>query len=192
MQVSPKCDHERLKEALEQSNEIAFVATADLKAPVLASSPGSGVVTRRAFTFLTSSMFPDELCTSPIFNYARMFSWSHCVEEVAEAFEHAAEKAESKHPVSRDSSWAHHDEIELGTVVSHNRHGSLEEVIEYCSPAPYDLHQSRLPHGVLERFLLASFVAFLLQWGTGGGAIYVNWITPTTGNSDRVLILFMS
>jgi hypothetical protein len=38
------------------------------------------------------------------------------------------------------------------------------------------------------RYLIASLVALVLQWGTTGGAIIILWLTPTTGLGCRTLI----
>jgi len=148
----------------------------------------------RAFTFLSSSVFSDELCTAPIFNYARFFSWTHCVEEVAEAFYHASARANSKFPVYGEKMWSYEGEVHHipGLILPQNRRGSLEDVIEYCSPDSYDLWTPRLPDGTLKRFAMASCVALALQLCTGGGAMIVNARTPTTGMDNGQLCSYIS
>ncbi|KAF8218277.1 hypothetical protein K438DRAFT_22758 [Mycena galopus ATCC 62051] len=78
LQMSPKCDSERVRQAMERANKIAYVAT----------SEGAG-----------NSLCRDEHITAPIFNYSRFLSWTLAVEDVYSAFAQASQKSESHQPV---------------------------------------------------------------------------------------------
>ncbi|RXW23540.1 hypothetical protein EST38_g2308 [Candolleomyces aberdarensis] len=87
LQLSPKCDEARVRNAVERANRIAYAATdthpvlvhehTEQRAIYLAFSEGDedDYVLRR-----------DERVTAPIYNYARFLSWVQAVEKVSETF----------------------------------------------------------------------------------------------------------
>ncbi|KAJ7856704.1 hypothetical protein B0H14DRAFT_2752481 [Mycena olivaceomarginata] len=198
LQISPKCDSDRVHQAMERANKIAYVATLD-GGPTLASNVSS----KRAIYLRKGagdSLCRDEHVTAPIFNYARFLSWTLAVEDVYSAFREACQKSESHLPVDSQATWQSGDRTIR--VRPANRSGSLDQVLAYAEPIskPWALHLDvdgegrthRRPHwgpgittGVVSRFLLASLVALGLTWGTVGGALVGSWFVPTKGIGCR-------
>ena len=176
LQISPKCDSQRLDAAMMRVNSIAYVATNGEPKPVDSEE--------RAFEIHDPSddtTHSDEKCTAPIFNYARLLPWSRSVEAVAVVFDQASRYARAHMCVDRSSKWigeADHSQINPG-----NREGNLEQVIYYCTP-PSEPRSQWAP-GVWSRMFIASLFAFTLQWGTAGAAIIIVWYTPTIGLGGR-------
>jgi hypothetical protein len=182
--VSPKCDADRLDEALAQANDIACVATSNPDLVIRASSSESRLGSRRAFLFQkydVRSPPSDESCTSPVFNYSRLLSWMVSVERVAEAFEAASRHAEDNLPVNKQLSWTPvEDELKEKLHVN-NRRGTLDQVMDYCSLGVFwQPNFSRWHPNIVGRMIIASVIAITLQWTTAGSAIMVVWFTPTT------------
>ncbi|KAJ7176463.1 hypothetical protein C8R46DRAFT_889880, partial [Mycena filopes] len=189
LQISPKCDYKRVKEAINRANQIAFVATPDGE-PTLASN----VSTKRAISLRRggSDVHSDEHSSSPVFNYARFLPWTLAVEEVYAAFREASQKSESHQPVN-GSTWERGDRnIRVRPA---NRQGSLPQVVAYIEPVgkPWSFELfghprrgSRWGPGVVSRFLLASVLANGLTWGTIGAAIVGSYFVPTKGIGCRV------
>jgi hypothetical protein len=127
------------------------------------------------------SLRQDEGCTAPIYNYARFFPWVREVEKVSEVFKEASYKNHNLMPVTgRCKNWvpvpADDDKSEFHNA---NRVGTLTQVNAYCQPRQFDQGHWRLES--LKRIFFASVLALMLQWGTAGAAIIVNWFTPTKG-----------
>jgi len=82
LQLSPKCDSERLQKAINRANRIAYVATSG-DGPELASSKGRhyAISLRPDHDALCC----DEGCTVPIYNYVRFLPWVQAVETVADS-----------------------------------------------------------------------------------------------------------
>ena len=121
----------------------------------------------------------DEGCTAPIYNYARFFPWVREVEKVSEVFKEASYKSHKLVPVTgRSENWVADDKYEFNNA---NRVGTLTQVNAYCQPRQSDQRHWRLES--LKRIFFASVLALMLQWGTAGAAIIVNWFTPTRGES---------
>jgi len=163
LQISPKCDSQRLRDALSRANKIAYVAT--INDPKLVGRKP------QAFTMPTvpeDTTHADEICSAPIFNYARFLGWTQNVEKVVAVFRHA-----SRHAAADDTQ-----------KQSENRPINLEQVIAYCKSSPSET-RSRWGPDVWSRMLVASLVALLLQWGTAGAAIMIVWYTPTVGLGCR-------
>ncbi|KAJ7916191.1 hypothetical protein B0H13DRAFT_1998538 [Mycena leptocephala] len=175
LQISPKCDSERVHQAMERANKIAYVATPDGE-PTLASHVSS----KRH-----REIHRDEQCTAPIYNYARFLPWTLAVENVYYAFREASERCDSHQPVN-SGSWEKGDR---NTRVHHlNRRGSLAQVTAYVKTQTQTIYpkpRSRWGPGVVSRFLLAAFLALSLTWGTTGAAILVAFFTPTKGLACR-------
>lgn len=178
LQISPKCDIERLTSAIKRANDIAYIAPTS---PGLPAVPAGAESSDRAIAIRKErpgSVYHDEECSAPIYNYARFFSWVQAADEVSCAFHYASEKAWLHKPVDPKSSW----QISAGKDGIHpeNRVGSLEQVEAYCSNAEYS-QRSRWGPEVLSRSMVAGLLSLALQWGTTGAAIVVVYFTPTTG-----------
>lgn len=132
LQVSPKCDFDRVSQAMNKANKIAYLATSKPDAPELASARTG----HRAFTlehYRFGSVHRDEESSAPIFNYARFFPWVHAVEQVAEAYHMASENALANKPVNGSKDWI---VGQMGRVAKPNRKGILEDVERYCRVGP--------------------------------------------------------
>lgn len=137
LQVSPKCDFNRVKKALDKANEVAYIATPDPFTPI----PASKISGRRAFSLRRfrrrSSLFRDEQSSAPICNYARVLPWNDAVEIVAEAFWYASENREMNVAVNSDAvRWGVGGDVVAivpGADQSDKRAGSLPQVERYCT-----------------------------------------------------------
>ncbi|KIJ22985.1 hypothetical protein M422DRAFT_84233, partial [Sphaerobolus stellatus SS14] len=200
LQISPKCDSERVKEAIKRSNEIAWVATPSGE-PALASS------LRRRYAFQLElghddPLRQDERCTAPIYNYSRLFQWVQQVEQVANIVRNASIRASDHIAVTPGQAWI---PDEHGKIHRENRISTLPHVLnasiralDHIAVAP---GQAWIPdeHGKIfipppkalnlsiigSRVLIASAMALALQWGTTGAAIVSIWYTPTIGLGCR-------
>ncbi|KAF7368914.1 hypothetical protein MVEN_00217500 [Mycena venus] len=182
LQISPKCDSERVHQAVDRANRLAYVATLDGD-PILASKLSN----KRAICLRKNSgeIRRDEQSTPPIYNYARFLPWTLAVEHVYYAFREASERSDNHQPVSGEG-WETGDK---NTRVHHlNRRGSQAQVTAYVNLKPAEIfpkHRSRWGSGIVPRFLLAASVALCLTWGTTGAAILVAFFTPTKGIACR-------
>ncbi|KAJ7916204.1 hypothetical protein B0H13DRAFT_1609607 [Mycena leptocephala] len=188
LQISPKCDHARVSEAIRRANQIAYVATPEGE-PTLASN----VSNKRAISLRkdAGAIHRDEHCSAPVFNYARFLPWTLAVEDVYAAFREASQKSESHQPVDSRTAWQSGDRnIRVRPA---NRSGSLPQVIAYIEPVvkPWAFllddtrRRPRWGPAVVSRFLLASLVALGLTWGTVGAAIVGSYFVPAKGIGCR-------
>ncbi|KAF8218251.1 hypothetical protein K438DRAFT_21902 [Mycena galopus ATCC 62051] len=183
LQISPKCDSDRVYQAMEKANKIAYVATMEGE-PTLASNKSSkcAISLRKG----TGEIHSDEQSTPPIYNYARFLPWTLAVEEVYYQFSEASERSQNYQPVDSDVGWEKGDRNM--PVHRLNRRGSRAQVTAYVSLEPaekYPRDRSRWGSGVLSRFFLAAITALSLTWGTVGAAIVVVFFTPTIGLGCR-------
>ncbi|KAJ2927286.1 hypothetical protein H1R20_g9808, partial [Candolleomyces eurysporus] len=188
LQISPKCDEERVRSAVERANKIAYVAT-DTH-PVLVEE----LTEERAIHLasgkedeVNDTLRRDERVTAPIYNYARFLPWVQAVEEVCETFRVASERYHHHDSVDPMIGW-----ITMGDRIGdfgskphgRNRVGNVSQVARYCQFDPHYQHtafRSRWGPNVFSRIAIASALAFMLQWGTVGAAFIVVYYTPTTG-----------
>ncbi|RPD54031.1 hypothetical protein L227DRAFT_596119 [Lentinus tigrinus ALCF2SS1-6] len=179
IQVSPICDTDRLQRLFNHADLYTYVATSGSAEVVKATSTSSlrGLTSsgHAGEPYADIALADSQLC-APVFNYARAFSWSATVEDIAAAFASASWKARARIPVSGDVSW-----VPSGaTPHPSNRTGSLQEVLQYCGSPPSDA-RTRSSLKVYERVVVASLAALSLQWGTTGAAILVVYFAPTVG-----------
>jgi hypothetical protein len=212
----------RLKDCLEVANRAAWVATKQGDRPVLAESvaghntPPIELVNAHD----VASARKDELKTTPIFNYSRVFTWSQNAERVLALVKNAASNAEQKIAVGSlgnggDSVWV---KGEQGNVANENRVGTSVQVAQYCavafpplepdtldvlspgtsntvvqSPQFYEPHPdpSIWPTDVWKRVALATTLALGLQWGTTGGAILIHYWEYPVGLGCRTLTFLL-
>jgi hypothetical protein len=175
LQISPRCDNMRLEKAFGRSNRLAYAATGDGPRRV-DELPDAHAITLRNEG--RGAAHDDELCSAPIFNYARFLPWTQDVERVIFAFRAASGKAEKQVPVDNSTNWHPRGDNDV-LVHADNRLGNAEQVVAYC--ISNDIERSHWRPSVLNRFLVASLVALWLQWGTAGAAIIILWFTPTVG-----------
>lgn len=107
--LSPKCDEQRLEDAVDRTNQLTYVAT-DLGAAVPARQlPGS----RRAITLdfdvdeddPNAILRVDERNTATINNHARFLAWVQSVETVYAAFQAASIRYKQREFVNREEQW---------------------------------------------------------------------------------------
>ncbi|THU93301.1 hypothetical protein K435DRAFT_967363 [Dendrothele bispora CBS 962.96] len=180
LQISPKCDSKRLEEAFEETNMTAYVATSESTQPVLASSRDG----HRAI-YLEHGDGPlntNEICTAPIFNYSRVFSWAVMTEEVVDCFRQASKRARNFRPVG-EGQWVQDDHYDR--ISKANRTGTAIQAQEYCQYYPTIQRKYRWGSGVWSRIFVASSMALFLQWGTTGAALVIVMATPTKGLGCR-------
>ncbi|OAX40785.1 hypothetical protein K503DRAFT_575149 [Rhizopogon vinicolor AM-OR11-026] len=171
LQLSPKCDFDRLQAAYERAERHGRAASA---AAHLGHIPA---IKQRALTIIAAEedvMSPDELLTPPVFNYSRSLRWASTAYTTFLMFNRATEKARSGIPV-HGVGWV--GSRDLGDIDFRNRLGSPEETAAYCTPPEMGSHWAP---GVFTRMTIASCAALALQWGTVGAALIVAWFTPTT------------
>ncbi|KAG6823648.1 hypothetical protein H0H92_009550 [Tricholoma furcatifolium] len=143
------------------------------------SLDGPDVIREQAFRLAVAgqgeytSLRCDELWTAPIYNYARFFSWAQSVERVARAFEVASARTKLDR---------------LSLELEGNDREELKELVEVefeDVEATTSVLSTRWAPGIFSRFFIASFLALVLQWGTTGAAMIVNYFTPAYGIGCR-------
>ncbi|KIK58771.1 hypothetical protein GYMLUDRAFT_245855 [Collybiopsis luxurians FD-317 M1] len=178
LQISPKCDSVRVKDALDRANKRAYVARPDGN-----PKPACSVSDHRGLSLNEDddALHNDARCTSPIYNYSRLFSWTAAVEEISTYFREATRRSRLFQPVATDTEWVPGNRYTA--IHEQNRCGTSFEVVAYCTS--FLGRPTRWGSGVWGRIIVASFMALLLQWGTAGAAIFVVWQTPTKGLGCR-------
>ncbi|KAJ2933687.1 hypothetical protein H1R20_g3443, partial [Candolleomyces eurysporus] len=195
LQISPKCDEDRVRSAVKKANEIAYAAT-DTH-PVLAKE-----LTEERAIYLASGeedevLRCDEMVTAPIYNYARFLPWVQAVEKVSETFRVASERYHHHDSVDPMIGWiTMGDRIRDSSSKPHdrNRVGNVSQVARYCQFDPHYRHadfRSKWGPNVFSRIAIASDLAFMLQWGTVGAAFIVVYYTPTTGEQYSFTFLLL-
>lgn len=165
-QLSPKSDHDHLKEIFDHVNGLAYVASP--AGVVKASSQGLlRAISIDAF-FSNTLFFLDENRSPPIFNYARFLSWSQSAQIICDAFRNASLHASLKaSPVA-----------ETGREPLIGDMGSMDT---YCGISERRAKSRRKwASGIVPRMVMASTVALALQWGTTGASIIGEILSPTT------------
>jgi len=183
LQLSPKCDSNRLRQAVDRANSIAYVAN-------LTSQPtkAMNISRKRAINITRSELDEarlDERSTPPIYNYARFLPWVQAVVVVSDAFGIICERDHHHDPVVLETEWRDRNS-EGGDALT------ALQVANYSLPRPgsvyhHPRHRWGLDSSVLSRMFIASAVALTLQWGTTGGAVIIVWFTPTVG--EQILTL---
>jgi hypothetical protein len=178
LQLSPKCNFDRLNEAYDRAHR-------HTRGEVVDSRNRSPTSTRRALTITATDEeveSPDELVTAPVFNYSRSLRWASTAESIFLVFKMASEKAKKRLAV-RGGRWVESEVDELDTTVNaiypDNRRGSSEEIASYCAQLD-DAQRSHWTPEVFERMAIASCTSLALQWGTVGASVIVAYFTPTT------------
>ncbi|KAJ7175940.1 hypothetical protein C8R46DRAFT_1080123 [Mycena filopes] len=178
LQISPRCDAERVTTALNRANDIPFVA-----GPNGEAVKANTVNEMRALSFhhYRGSLYSDQESTAPIYAYSRFFSFNSVVEEFVFAFKYATQKAKDRKPVDPTATWEPGDSKAIDPA---NRRGTAQQVEEYCA-APAYVRRSHWGPDVLSRFIIASAAALALQWSTTGASALIVYFTPTVGLGCR-------
>ncbi|KAJ2932988.1 hypothetical protein H1R20_g4119, partial [Candolleomyces eurysporus] len=192
LQISPKCDEDRVRSAVERANTIAYAATARYPVPVKELTEQRAI--HLAFgeeDEVDDALRRDERVTAPIYNYARFLPWVQAVEKVSKMFGVVSERHYHHESVDPTIGWINmEDRIGGHWSKPHNRNrvGSVSQVAWYCQFDPHNRHtafRSRWGPHVFSRIAIASTLAFMLQWGTVGAAFIAVYFTPTTGLGCR-------
>ncbi|KAH8831675.1 hypothetical protein DL96DRAFT_1588623 [Flagelloscypha sp. PMI_526] len=125
------------------------------------------------------SLHHDQMCSSPVFNYARIYSWTRSAEYLATHFENASSKFNNHIPVSR-ACW-------IAEEPEKNRLGTLEDVISYCRDSSDSLPRRPSIHRRID-IVFASFMAVALQSCVTAAAVIAFWYTPAAGIGCRSII----
>jgi hypothetical protein len=175
LQLSPKCNFERLNEAYDRAHR-------HTRGEVVDSHNRSPTSTRRALTITATDEeveSPDELVTAPVFNYSRSLKWASTAESIFLVFKMASENAKEHLSVrGRDSDWVESVADLDTTIHPDDRRGSSEEIASYFARAQRS--PSHWAPEVIERMAIASCASLALQWGTVGASVIVAYFTPTT------------
>ncbi|KAJ7147042.1 hypothetical protein C8R43DRAFT_1011612 [Mycena crocata] len=177
LQISPRCDAERVTNALSRANNISYVAGAN------GTVNADSVSDMRALSFHTyrESLYRDQEATAPIYNYARFLPFIQVVEEFVSVFHYATENAKKRIPVNNGVPWEAGDGKNIHPA---NRSGSAEQVQAYCK-APSHVRRSHWGPQVFSRLFIASIAALALQWSTTGASLLIVYFTPTVGLGCR-------
>ncbi|KIK39143.1 hypothetical protein CY34DRAFT_89767, partial [Suillus luteus UH-Slu-Lm8-n1] len=174
LQLSPKCDFNRLQAAYDRADKHSLRTGAiDVHAKMLPAS------SRRALSITAREedvMSPDEYLTPPVFNYSRSLRWASTAETICLVFKAASENARNVpfHFGSEHVGFDTNDQKSLeGAVMLFAQHSETQS--------------SHWAPGVFTRMAIASCASLGLQWGTVGAAVIVGWFTPTTGIGCRTM-----
>jgi len=167
LQLSPKCDSNKILEAFNKAKATAHVALADGTTALVADV--ADVWGLYLDWPSNDSLRQDEQSPSPIYYYSRFFVLSRIAEEIFSRIEIVAERAHNHLSVS-GKPWNEGDV----------RTGNEIQVVKYCEPM-IAIHKNLRSSGMVTRVCVSIGVALLLQWGTTGAAIVVLWFTPTVG-----------
>jgi hypothetical protein len=171
--MSPRCDADRVTNALNRANNISHVASAN------GAVNADAVNDKRALSshLFRGSLYRDQDATAPIYNYARFLPFVQAVEAFYSAFRYASDNAKKRIPVDPDAQWERGD----GKMVHPaNRRGTTAQVEAYCAAPPY-ARRSHWGPDVFSRFAIASLAALALQWSSTGASIMIVYFTPTVG-----------
>ncbi|KAJ7100436.1 hypothetical protein C8R44DRAFT_834778 [Mycena epipterygia] len=179
LNARPRCNTTALRDAIQRANHRVYVAThAGGAVPVDLTENQPALSLHSHY----EASRTDEQRTAPIYNYARLLSWSLPAEHVYAAFSSASYRAGRHMPVRPDIAWSKGTQDEIDPA---NRRGSVAQVAAYIQyvPAAGDTNY-RIPD-VRRRSLIASLMALSLTWGTGASAMLLDWSTPTKGLACR-------
>ncbi|KAJ6592640.1 hypothetical protein B0H19DRAFT_1010213 [Mycena capillaripes] len=172
---APRCAKDALHEALRRANQRVYVASYSGN-PVL----GHFTVNRPPLS-LDNCLGPhrmDHHRGAPIYNYARLMSWSLAVEKIHAAFQVASSRAKDQLPVNSSVEWSKNNRDDLAPF---NRRGSPAQVAEYIQGRDHNLRHPDLGW----RSFNSSILALSLTWGTIGPAILLDVALPTKGLGCR-------
>lgn len=146
----------------------------------------------------------DEMERGPIFNYARVFTWSHIANEVTKALrttvthirasepcqQHTMHRATvSSNSFSDSTSVPSDSETDPSSPWVRFLDGTSVHTERYCgidsSPIWAYPEWTEIPLEVWKGIFVASFVAIFVQWGTSGSALIIAYLTPVRGIGCR-------
>ena len=204
LHVGSEPEPNHLKDLLEEANEVALVATRGGDEPVLVESlPGQP---QRAIEkkLYVGPARRDELKTSPLYNYSRVFIWSKIAEVIYTSARNATAKAQKGPPTmdGRETNMA--AEGRNWTAYEVIRHckteGSTSETVSKTScptilpssdPIVGIQDRSLWATGVWKRVALATALAIGLQWGTTGAGMFMYYKMHPVGLGCRTTALLI-
>ena len=176
LQLSPKCESLRLRQAINRANKIAYVATSSGK--IVSASPEYAISLPLS---ANNHLQCDELCTNPIYNYSRFLPWNRAVEDICEVFQAASDHDPRRESLIRSQGACEggKESLDLTRQVS-SISTLLGDIRNHPTGEPATQGHRRV-RDIWSRMILASMLALLLQWGTTGAGIAVAYYTPTAG-----------
>ena len=176
--LSPKCDYDRVCKAYHKANK-RLVVPGSQGPPAHHTPPPTNLgltispCSEWASYYPRNVTSPDELCTPPLFNYARALSWSRAVYVTSLYYRTAWQKSGYCATINDL-----HIPVDVHSdVLRENRPTAHDQIIQYCTP---DCHVNVLwPPRVIINMILASIMSLQLQWSTTFGAVLAAWFTPT-------------
>ena len=183
LQLSPKCDLTRLRQAVDRANSIAYVAN-QASPPIIAQKNSRKHAISIKRTELDEARL-DECSTPPIYNYARFLPWVRSVLVVSDTFSIICERDDHHDPVVTGTKWQDRN-FEGGDTLT------ALQVQNYSLPRTgsvfgYPRHKWGLDSSALFHMFLASALALTLQWGMTGAAVIIILFTPTVGEHITTL-----
>jgi len=176
LQLSPKCDHARVEQAMHNTADMAFIATAE---GIKMASGRSDTRAVSIDTIAVKPSSPDEDLTPPVYNYARAISWCRSAEDVLDAFKEASKNAREHNTVREGDTWIYSRNL----VDPSNRSGNQDDVDAYCHLLQNE-ERSTWASGMVFRMFVASLLPLALQWATTGAAVLVVFYTPAVVSMD--------
>lgn len=124
----------------------------------------------------------DEKEEGPLYNYARPFTWWQFASAIEQAFASTLSSLRSGQNC-QGQPWDTHQ------LPEPNLAGTAAQVTRYsgCDTRPFLAYPEwkDISAKVWHRMGISILLAFIIQWGTTGPAIFVAYLTPTTGLSCR-------
>jgi len=168
--ISPNCEASKLQNAIREAKKSLYTSQEDTSDNSFSSSNSDVRNGPLLFKQPGTTLLYDEACSPPVFNYARLFYWTSCVEQVVEVFRAASEEAESVKSIE-DQPQRTRLEIESPGPAHLNAQLAMrEEVIERCQ---YSVREGVWGRGIFLRMAVASFMGLMLQWLTAGAAVVI-------------------
>ena len=133
-------------------------------------------------TWFGAEVGGDERSKGPIFNYARLFTWTQLASSVNDALDNMMDKVNHGQacgdPVAspfRAATHIHGDSAQTAAYVGLSMHDHIVAYPEWIN----------IPSDAFRRIIGASLTAMFVQWGTTGASILIAYKTPTVGLGCR-------
>ncbi|KAK2465062.1 hypothetical protein APHAL10511_002870 [Amanita phalloides] len=159
LQLSPKSDSDRIKRAFDNANRIYFLAV-DSEEPI----QGHGSLAFNIEKVSRDIVHEDEMCSAPVFFYARVFKWIQLARQVTDSFDAASQRSHQRLPTESPPR-------------------TRSEVIAECTLR--DGSKDGHSYEIFSIFARSACLALFLQWGTASAAIMSMYLTPARGFGCR-------
>ena len=129
----------------------------------------------------------DEKRRGPVFNYARVFTYSHLIQTVIQALKTTVENIRAGKTCSGDENGSKWKGKDYMSQLS----GDAVQTEAYCGlgQSSHELYAypewSEIPSSTWISMGFSAVLAIFLQWGTTGAALMIAYLTPTMGLGCR-------